>query len=264
MQNQSPSSSSPREPRTGMLTLPIERPLLTYIILAAISVVFLAQLYFYQNNPNVIDPITKWGAMNFTRILDDNEYYRLFTAMFIHLSETHFFSNALSLYLIGRGMEAFFGRIRFGIIYFLGGLSGSLASFMFSRGSSAGASGAIFAIVGAQLIFLYQNRQILGTQGRSWLQQTIVVIGLNLFIGIAAAATPSAVAIDNWGHVGGFFAGIVLAWFIGPQYQLRQEGMTADKLRVVDASPRRLTWRVSALYLAGMVAALIYSVVNLR
>jgi membrane associated rhomboid family serine protease len=135
---------------------------------------------------------------------------------------------------------------------------------MFTRGISAGASGAIFAIIGAQLVFLYQNRQILGAQGRAWFQQTLIVVALNIFVAIAAAATPGGIGIDNWGHAGGFFAGIVLAWFIGPHYQIQQSGADPAKLRVVDANPRRMTWRASALYFVGMIAALIYSVVNLR
>jgi rhomboid protease GluP len=247
------------EPRPILLSLPVSRPLLSYVILGAITVIFLVQLYFFQTVGPRQEPITPWGMMSFERILNHGEYYRLLTAMFIHLSETHFFSNALVLYFVGRTVEAYFGRWRFASIYLLGGLSGSLASFMFSRGNSAGASGALFALIGAELVFLYANRQLLGEQGRQWFQQTLVMAGLNLFIGIAAPTQ-----IDNWGHLGGFFAGIVLAWFIGPQYEVSMANSTPDRLRLVDKTPPLTMLRVPAIYLASMIAALIYSVLNLR
>jgi rhomboid protease GluP len=255
---------SPREPQQVLLRVPVTRPLLAYVLLAAITLVFLAQLYFYQTAGVRGEPITPWGMVSYQRILNNGEFYRLFTAMFIHLSETHFFSNALVLYFVGRTVEAYFGRLRFASIYLLGGLSGSLASFMFTRGNSAGASGALFALIGAELVFLYQNRQLLGAQGQQWFQQALLMAGLNLFIGLATEAVPGAIRIDNWGHLGGFFAGIVLAWFIGPQYAVQWERSTPDQMRVVDKISVMTMLRVPAIYFAGMVATLIYSMLNLR
>lgn len=252
------------EGRQVRLSLPITRPRLTYVLLGAISFVFVAQIVLLQQNYPDPEPITPWGAMIFDRILNYGEYYRLFTSMFIHLNETHFFSNALALYFVGRSVETYFGRGRMAIIYFLGGLSGSLASFMFSRGASAGASGAIFALIGAELAFLWLNRQLLGAQGRAWFQQTLLIAGLNLFVGLVTAAVPSAVRIDNWGHIGGFFAGLVLAWFIAPQYEIKVEGNRTDHFHLVDRTSMVTRWRVPAIYIVGMLAALIYSVVNLR
>jgi rhomboid protease GluP len=234
------------------------------VLLGAITLVFVAQLVLLQQNAPAPEPITPWGAMIFDRILNYDEYYRLFTSMFIHLSETHFFSNALALYFVGRAVETYFGRGRMAIIYFLGGISGSLASFMFSRGASAGASGAIFALIGAELAFLWLNRQLLGLQGRVWFQQTLMIAGLNLFIGFVSAAVPAAVRIDNWGHIGGLFAGLVLAWFIAPQYEIRAEQKGTEQFKVVDRTSMIARWRVPAIYMAGMLAALIYSVINLR
>jgi rhomboid protease GluP len=259
-----PSSPSPNTPRQIRLSFPVTRPRLTYVLVGAIVAVFFLQLILLQQNFPAPEPITPWGAMVFERIVNHGEYYRFLTAMFIHLSETHLFMNALSLYFIGRRIEAYFGRPRFLIMYLLGGLSGSLASFMFTRGASAGASGAIFALLGAELTFLWINRRLLGVQGRAWFQETLFLVGLNVMLGIAVTAVPGAVRIDNWGHVGGFFAGVVLTWFIGPHYTLKPEGSQPDHFRLADQTTVTTTWRVPAIYAVSMVAALMYAIVNFR
>src|SRR5258708_36948653 len=74
----------------------------------------------------------------------------------------HIGFNGYALWPVGRLIEIFFGHARFALIYLLGGLCGSGTSFIFSRGASLGASGAIMAIFGAEMVFLYQNRRLLG------------------------------------------------------------------------------------------------------
>ena len=230
---------------------------MTRALLAIIVGVFILQMFLIQQNG--YEPLTEWGAVNFKRILA-GEYYRLFTAMFLHLGTAHIFFNGLALWSIGRTVESLFGSRRFTLIYFLGGLSGSIASFIFTRGVSVGASGAIFAIVGAEIVFLYNNRQLLGKRAQSELQSLLFLAALNFGIGLVSAASRGGVVIDNWGHIGGFFAGIVLGWFMGPQYSVQPDPQAG--FRVEDMNPLSVTWKTSAIFAAGLVVTLVYALVS--
>src|SRR5690606_41779362 len=106
-----------------------------------------------------------------------------------------------SLYDTGRVVEALFGHIRVAQINFLCGLSGSLASFVFSDAPSVGASGAIFAIFGAEMVYFYQNRRLHGEMGRRHLNQLIFLMLLNLGLGFFSTAT-SGFRLGNAGHIG--------------------------------------------------------------
>src|SRR5262249_827736 len=129
------------------------------VILVVIFVIQLglAQTYYPD------DPVLNWGKLYFYNVLH-GEYYRLLSAMFLHAGVAHIGFNAYALSVVGRTIERFFGHVRFAVLYFLGGLSASLTSFAFSRGASVGASGAIMAIFAAEMVFLYQNRQIFGQE----------------------------------------------------------------------------------------------------
>src|SRR5262245_42893071 len=121
------------------LRLPTSRPLATYVLLAIIIVVYVAQLVTNQTQPPADQlfgkqPLLDFGAIDFYRILLYHEYYRLFTAMFLHVNQIHIFFNAIALWSFGQSVERFFGHARFILIYFLGGLCGSVASFVLTRG----------------------------------------------------------------------------------------------------------------------------------
>ncbi len=140
------------------------------------------------------------------------EYWRLLTPIFLHIGVLHLIFNQYALSIFGREMETIFGTARFAAIYLLSGLFGSLASFAFNPVISAGASGAIFGIIGAMAAFFLRNRQTLGQMGRDQLRSLLVLIGFNLFLGTAVSG------IDNWGHIGGLISGIVLGLLLAPTY----------------------------------------------
>jgi len=237
------------------------RPYVTYILLAAIVIVFLGQLYTEQVYET--DPLVAFGAIDYRSILR-GEYWRLFTGMFLHGSMAHIFFNGLALWSFGQTVERFFGHVRFALIYILGGLCGSLASFIFTRGLSVGASGAIFAIIGAEMIFLYHNRQLLGRGAQRELQSLIILAVINFGIGLTTQFVRGGVIIDNWAHIGGLVAGIILAWFIAPHYHLRTDLTAAAGFRVEDSTPLAKTWLAPALFAVGLLVILIYAVSNLR
>ena len=263
-QNQQPESQPPVSGQL-VLRIPTSRPLVTYVLLGSIALVFLAQMVTNQlAYPRLTQPLLDFGAIDFQRILIDHEYYRLFTAMFLHVSTIHVFFNGLALWSFGQAVERFFGHARFAVIYLLGGLSGSMASFIFTHGRSVGASAAIFAIFGAEMIFLYLNRQLLGQAALRELRSLIILAALNLAVGLFTEVVPGGVIIDNWAHIGGFFGGVVLAWFVAPQLQLQPDAAAPSGFRIVDGNPPAKTWTTPLIFAVALAAVLVYAIVNMR
>lgn len=243
-------SPEPAPPRSRIaVPMPLGIPRLTYILLAVNVLIF---MYTFRMSPlerNLF--FVDWGKLN--QPIIEGEYYRLFTAMFLHLDIMHMFFNGYALYLLGRLVESLFGTGRFAIIYFLGGLSGSLASFVFTDGLSIGASGAISAIFSAAMVYFYHHRHLHGQAGQRQLQQLIFIMVLNLALGFSSSS------IDNAGHIGGFVGGLILAWFIGPAYSVKAD-MKAGELVVIDENPIEHWALPSVLYTAGLALAIAYAV----
>jgi rhomboid protease GluP len=123
------------------------------------------------------------------------------------------------------GLERAFGRWRFLVLYVLSGFAGNVLSFLHLGGNyySVGASTAIFGLVGAEGIFLFQNRKLFGRRFGGLIGNIIFVVAVNLFlVGLAPG-------IDNWGHIGGLLGGLTFAWFAAPVWEV-QEGMGAPRL----------------------------------
>ncbi len=254
-------------PPSGQVTLriPASRPYATYALLGIIALVFLAQMITNQMAPTIYDqPLLDFGAIDFQRILINHEYYRLFTAMFLHAGPAQVFFNGLSLYIFGQIVERIFGHRRFLAIYFLGGLSGSIASFIFTQGNTVGASAAIFAVFGAEMVFLYQNRHWLGQAAIRELRSLVLLAALNLGVGLFTQVVPGGVSIDNWAHIGGLIGGMILAWFIGPQFQLRQDIRTPSGYRLEDNNPVTKTWLPPLIFAGALLLVMAYALINLR
>ena len=143
----------------------------------------------------------------FTPYILRGDYYRLITSMFLHFGLTHLIYNMLCLIFMGDILETIVGPVRYLVIYFAGGLAGNLLSMKIdiSRGLyrvSAGASGAIFAVVGAILYILLRHK---GQMGTITLRRLLLMIVLTLGQGFTDSGT------DNAAHIGGLAAGFVLA-----------------------------------------------------
>lgn len=145
------------------------------------------------------------GAMNPQIVLYQHQYYRFFTSMFLHFGGVHMASNMLLLFLAGERLEEAVGPVKYFAIYIGSGLLGAFASFMkmlvfHQNHISAGASGAIFGIIGGLLVVIIVHR---GRYENLRLSGIIIMIGLNLYYGFT---TPG---IDNMNHIGGFLGGII-------------------------------------------------------
>jgi rhomboid protease GluP len=148
-------------------------------------------------------------GMKINEYIAAGEFWRLFTPMLLHGNIMHIGFNMYALYLFGRRLERYFGHWRFLILYVISGFAGNVISMMFTESPSLGASTAIFGLIGAQGVFIYQNRALFGNQTRQALQSIIMVAVINLFIGLSPG-------IDNWGHIGGLVAGLIFTWLGGP------------------------------------------------
>ncbi|MFN8376485.1 MAG: rhomboid family intramembrane serine protease [Anaerolineae bacterium] len=231
-----------------VVTFPIARPVVTYTLIAINTLIFIAGTLY----PDLRTMSLEFGILYRPYVIQGGEYYRLFTSMFLHADITHLFFNMYSLYIIGRSIEWIFGWQRFLLIYLLGGLAGSVlfALTLGAQGSGLGASGAIFAIWGAEMIFIYRHRKELGAYGRAQLRNIVVIAVLNLLIGFANPR------IGTWAHIGGFVGGLALTWWLGPKLQTRQHPENPDVIlflgREFDAAPL-----VVLVYCAVLVAAFV-------
>ena len=110
-----------------------------------------------------------WGA-NFGPATQDGEWWRLGTAMFLHFGIIHLGLNLWALWDGGQLVERMYGPARFTAIYFASGLTGNLLSLVANKGLaiSGGASGAIFGIYGALLVFLWRERHNLHPRDFRW------------------------------------------------------------------------------------------------
>ena len=134
----------------------------------------------------------------YTPSIQDGQWYRLVTSMFLHFDGNHLASNMLVLGVLGSRLEKLLGPLRFLMIYLLGGIGGNL----FSMAYSAGASGAVFALTGAMLALAILGR---GRAGDLTVKQVLVMSALSLYLGFADKG------VNNEAHVGGFVCGLAMA-----------------------------------------------------
>ena len=148
------------------------------------------------------------GAMYAPDILYNGKYYELFTSMFLHFGFQHLMSNMISLGVMGWQLESAIGRIRYLLIYLLSGIGGNLLSLaadvymVENMQVSAGASGAIFGIIGALLYIAIRNYGRVGSvSGRG----IVFMIVITFYYGY------SNTGVDNYAHIGGLISGFLLA-----------------------------------------------------
>ena len=148
----------------------------------------------------------QYGAMYEPLVTDGHEYYRLITSLFLHFGIQHLLNNMVMLGALGYQLENEIGRIKFLLIYFISGIGGNLCSLYWnvSHGEqiiSAGASGAIFGLMGALLYIVAVNR---GRLGRLSGRGMLIMVALSLYFGLTSSG------VDNSAHIGGLIWGILI------------------------------------------------------
>jgi membrane associated rhomboid family serine protease len=171
--------------------------------------------------PNAI-ALVHWGT-NFGPLTLNGEWWRLFTSMFLHFGAFHLLLNMWALWNLGRITERLFGSAHFLLLYVFAGLCGSIVSLLWHPGiNSAGASGAIFGVLGGQLAFvLNPQTRVPGSISKSMATSAAVFIAYNLANGFGHTG------IDNGAHLGGLLGGFAIGWVLArPLHVESREGAT--------------------------------------
>ncbi len=196
-------------------------PVATYVILAVnIGVYVLLKLfsfYFKAHNPleysieqhkfgdfyNYL--IYTYGAKENSFIMN-GEYWRLVTPIFLHGGLIHLLLNSYFLFSIGKLVERIYGSAKFVFVYMIAGITGNIASFVFSPAWSIGASGALMGMLGGLLYYGVENPD----QFKRYFGYNVVsTIVINVIFGIS---TPG---IDNYAHLGGLIGGFLACGTVG-------------------------------------------------
>ena len=172
-----------------------ENTALTWLLLAANGLILLFMLFFDKKE----EWIAFFGTQKYA-VLELGQYYRLITCCFLHTSIMHFVQNGIYLYFFGTRTEILYGKIAMTAIYFSSALGGSLLSTLCNDALSVGASGAVFGLIGAILVYSRQK-------GKRDVGIAYTAILLLAVIGLVAGVFEENV--DYFGHLGGFLAGIV-------------------------------------------------------
>ena len=158
------------------------------------------------------------GAMRGLRV-SGGEYWRLVSCILLHGDGMHILLNAVALFALGRLCESVYGPVRLLFLFMVSGVCGSLLSWAGGNASSVGASGGIFGLMGAAIVFGFRfQKELPPMAGELFRKRLLPWVGLNLFIG---AVVPF---IDNLGHVGGLVGGSLLALFLRNRVIPRKEG----------------------------------------
>lgn len=187
-------------------------PWALYAVIAVNVAVWLLNLWDGMSpmKPSSVE-LFAWGANSATAVVRDGEHWRLLTATALHGGVLHLGLNMFALWDAGRRVCRWFGNGQFLLIYLGAGLAGSALSLHFSsqQAVSVGASGAVFGVLGALLVGVYQHR---GSVPKAMATQLLTSQGVFVLIMLGQGfARPG---IDNAAHVGGLVMGALLAWLL--------------------------------------------------
>ena len=207
MEENNPEAPAPTKKSVFTPFIPTPGYFITPILININVLIWLAMVL---SGVNVLSPTSDdlllWGA-NMRSLTMGGEWWRMFTAMFLHYGILHLAFNMFALYSIGNGLEPFIGKWRLFILYFCAGIGGNAVSLWWhDSAAGAGASGAIFgtfgifaALLTTDLIDKSVRMDMLKSMGSA--------IAINLFIGLSGN-------IDNSAHIGGLLTGAIGGYLV--------------------------------------------------
>lgn len=191
-----------------------KRPTLTWTLIAVnVAVFIIIRLAAIKN----ID-LTSVLSMHRGAVYS-GEYYRLITSMFTHEGFFHLASNCYALLIYGMLLEPSAGKGRFAAVYFTGGILGNVLTFAFMKNPSIGASGAIFALLGAVLAIHLINPSGVS---RSLAANAVFSVVLTTFYSVGTN-------INNLAHFGGLFGGYLMMCIL-IKVRIRKRAVTSRTL----------------------------------
>src|SRR5580693_427332 len=247
-----PAAAERRRPRRGWAAAPA-----TYLLLGINCGVFLAMV---ATGASVwmptLDQLMRWGADRPDNILLHGEWWRIVTAMFVHVGIIHIATNMWCLWNLGLLAEPLMGSFGLFSAYILTGFAGNLLSIAKNPGVAghpsivgAGASGAVFGLAGVLIVLLKSPLLPVPQPELKRLRWSVIQFALlNFAIGLYTAFGPSPVQIDNMAHLGGFLSGLALGVPLVPRI----------------GAPRTTFIRRRAFALGGMAFLLILIAWGLR
>lgn len=245
----SPNQAGPSHPPDSIrYEFPAQKPTVTYIILVTTIFSFILQqlsLVIYD-----VDIVSILLAKS-NDLIYAGQVWRLFTPAFVHADIIHIGFNMYALYIIGRRLERVYGHQRFLMLYFLSAFAGNLVSFYLTPNPSVGASTAIFGLLAAEGVYIYNNRRFF-PQAQRVLTNLVMILVFNIFYGF------SIPNIDIWGHLGGFLGGLGYAWFAGPMIGIQRKEM---ELHLVDVHIGQRAMKVGIIEAMVLVVLSIFRIV---
>lgn len=207
-------------------------PVVTYTLIVINVLAFVVQM----SSGKLEKQLALWSPA-----VAEGQLYRLATSAFLHYGATHLLLNMWALYVVGPPLEIWLGRTRFGALYALSGLGGSVLVYLLSPLSTAtaGASGAIFGLFGAT--FVVGKRLALDVR---WV---VAIIAINLAFTFVVPAVSSQ--LISWqGHVGGLVTGgLVAAAYVYPPRERRKGVQVAATIVVLIVLAGLTWWRTASL-----------------
>ena len=201
----------------------------TYLLVGINCAVFLAMVArgVSAGSPTV-EQLMQWGANNAGNVLLGGEWWRIVTAMFVHVGILHLATNMWCLWNLALLAEPLMGSVGVIAVYILTGAAGNLLSTLVNWilyhnapggpvfPAGAGASGAVFGIAGALIVLLKSSRLPVPPSELKKLRKSVIYFAvLNLVLGLSISGgnmfLHSGLNIDNMAHVGGFACGLLFA-----------------------------------------------------
>ena len=202
MQNYPVNESDNRNNDTRTFT-----PVLTYALTIINVIIFFIEII--AGGSEDTETLLRLGAAYTPYIIEKHEWYRLILPIFMHFGIEHIASNSLALLAMGQYVEAYYGRVRYIIIYMISGIAGNLLSvaielFTGSYAVSAGASGAICGLLCSMIIFAIDPK----TRKSFPISRIIISLALVLLPGFTDASVNAAAHLG--GVIAGFLTGLIM------------------------------------------------------
>jgi membrane associated rhomboid family serine protease len=194
----------------------------TSAIIAVCVVVFAADFLLSGGSVSLLGgggPLVEAGLV-FAPAVAAGEWWRIFTSAFLHLGLLHLALNMYGLYLFGPIIEQMYGHVEYLVAYLLCAAGGSVLTILAApQSGAAGASGAIFGLLGMAFVVSRRHHVMLDRRTRAMISQVGTLLVINLFL------TFSMRGISWTGHVGGLVVGVVIAWLLAPRQVATLGGM---------------------------------------
>lgn len=153
-----------------------------------------------------------YGALK-PSLVNDGQFWRIFTFMFLHGGFFHFFMNSIFLYYIGGSMEKIIGSKKYAVLYFISGIGSGIAIWLFDTSGlpTVGASGALYGVMAGLFLLTFLRKPWFHPRTISSIR---FMVAINVFFTISSILSDGSISF--WGHLGGFVVGLAIFYFLTP------------------------------------------------